>query len=89
MIMRSPSLLTAVPVRVVNRYNCAPKYNPRRSGISERTLARANHRWLEFAGVPLPDRLSLLSVDASDLGDVTVSRIREGYTQEEREAGVN
>lgn len=51
-------------------------------------MARANEKWLEFAGVPLPDRLCLRSVDASNLGDVAESRIREGYTQEEIDAGV-
>ncbi|WP_256753798.1 Imm8 family immunity protein [Mesorhizobium sp. Mes31] len=51
-------------------------------------MARANEKWLEVAGVPLPDRLSLRSVDASNLGDVAESRIREGYTQEERDSGV-
>ncbi|MBB2755313.1 UNVERIFIED_ORG: hypothetical protein GGI57_006056 [Rhizobium aethiopicum] len=52
-------------------------------------MARAKEKWLEIANVPVPDRLSLRSVDASNVGgDVAESRIREGYTQEEIGAGV-
>jgi hypothetical protein len=51
------------------------------------TLARTNEKWLEVAKDSLPSRLSLRSLDASNLGDVAESRIREGYTQEEIDAG--
>lgn len=52
-------------------------------------MARANEKWLEIANVPVPDRLSLRSVDASNVGgDFAESCIRVGYTQEEIDAGV-
>ena len=59
-------------------------YDAAASGM--RTLARAKEKWLELA--KMPEHLSLRSVDASNLGDVAESRIREGYTREEIDAGV-
>lgn len=50
-------------------------------------MARSDEKWLEFAGVPLPNRLSLRSVDASNMDDVSESRIRNGHTLEEICAG--
>jgi len=52
-------------------------------------MVQANEEWLEIAKVPLPERLSLRSIAASNLGNVAESRIRDGYTQEEIEAGAN
>jgi hypothetical protein len=52
-------------------------------------MAQANEKWLEIAKIPLPERLSLRSIAASNLGNVAESRIRDGYTQEEIEAGVD
>lgn len=52
-------------------------------------MARANEEWLEIAKVHLPERLSLRSIDASNLGDLAESRIGVGYTQAEIDAGVD
>ncbi|HLP66950.1 MAG TPA: Imm8 family immunity protein [Rhizobium sp.] len=52
-------------------------------------MAQANEEWHEIAKVTLPERLSLRSIAASNLGNVAESRIRDGYTQEEIEAGAN
>lgn len=44
---------------------------------------RSPEEWLKVADVPLPDRLSLRSVDAWNLGKFPESRITEGFTLDE------
>lgn len=51
-------------------------------------MAETSESWLQVAGVPLPERLSLRCVDAANMGDLAESRIRDGYTQREIDAGV-
>lgn len=51
-------------------------------------MIKANEEWLEFAKVRLPERLSLRSIAASNLGDLAESRICAGHTQAELDAGV-
>ncbi|MBC7150858.1 MAG: hypothetical protein H5U22_15840 [Rhizobium sp.] len=51
-------------------------------------MARTDGGWLEIAKGPLPQRLSLRSIAASNLDNVAESRLREGYSQEEIKAGV-
>lgn len=51
-------------------------------------MTRTNEKGREVAKVSPLGRLTLRSLDASNLGDVAESRIREGYTQEEIDAGI-